>query len=286
MKKDKGIFYVVATPIGNLKDISLRAIETLKSCSIIAAEDTRRASKLLNFLEIRAKIISCHEYNELKRLNLILETVNSGKNVCYLTDAGSPGISDPGAKLVSALRREGINILPVPGPSAVSCALSVSGIRANAYFFGGFLPTKDNEKRQFFKFIKGMNIPVVIFEAPHRLKESLKLMLELLGDIEIFFAREMTKRFEEYQLIPLSVLLKSLEPKEVKGEITLVLPPIKTNAKKEAEDTEEIKEFLKVILGKKKMGTKALSKMFSKVFSIPSGKIYELLLELERETEN
>jgi 16S rRNA (cytidine1402-2'-O)-methyltransferase len=217
----KGILYVVATPIGNLEDISLRAIRTLKEVDLIAAEDTRHTRKLLNAYKISTPLISLHEHNEKEKSKLIISKINSGMNVAYASDAGTPCVSDPGHYLISFARDENIRVIPIPGPCAVITALSTSGFSADSFLFCGFMPARENKRRKFMESLKDEDRTIVFYESPMRFSDSLKTLQEVLGDREIVVARELTKIFEEIKRGKISEFIASKT--KIKGEITIII---------------------------------------------------------------
>ncbi|MGD0021837.1 MAG: 16S rRNA (cytidine(1402)-2'-O)-methyltransferase [Smithellaceae bacterium] len=217
----KGILYVVATPIGNLEDISLRAIRTLKEVDLIAAEDTRHTKKLLNAYKISTPLISLHKHNEKGKSELIISKINSGMNVAYVSDAGTPSVSDPGHYLIGFAQDENIRVIPIPGPSAVITALSVSGFSADRFLFCGFMPTRENQRRKFMESMKDEERTIVFYESPMRFFASLKTLQEMLGDREIVVARELTKIFEEIKRGKISEFIASKT--KIKGEITIII---------------------------------------------------------------
>lgn len=222
---EKPVLYIVATPIGNLGDITLRAIEIIKKVELIACEDTRVAKKILNHLGVHKELLSLFEHNEHERAERVLRELKSGKSVAYLTDAGTPLISDPGAYLVRRAKEEGINVIPVPGPSAITCALQVCGFSVDKFLFVGFLPRKGKERKEAISKICGFLGAVVIFESPKRILQTLDDLIAALGaDTRAFFAREMTKLHEEYLLGSLGDIKSQLATRsEIKGEITFVV---------------------------------------------------------------
>ncbi len=191
--------YVVATPIGNLKDITIRAIETLKSVDIILCEDTRRARILLNHYSIESKkLLSYYEGNEISRTKEVIELLKNGYNLALISDAGTPLISDPGYRLVRACRENNIEVIPIPGPSAVISALSVSGLETNKFLFLGFLPKKKNNRLKELEKYKGFEGSIVIYTSVYKIKELLDEIYLIFGNRKVFVAREMTKAFESY----------------------------------------------------------------------------------------
>jgi 16S rRNA (cytidine1402-2'-O)-methyltransferase len=220
-----GTLYVVATPIGNLEDITLRAIKVLKTVQLVAAEDTRRTGILLRHFNIEVPIISVHEHNERARVGNIVRRLAKGESVALVTDAGTPGVSDPGAALVAAVRTSGFRIEPIPGASAVAAAISAAGINSDGFTFLGFPPVRGKDRRTWFSALIGAtkDRAAVFFEAPHKLRKTLE-ELALLVDRPIFIARELTKLHEELiWASPNDLLAKFDNPH---GEFTLVVPPV------------------------------------------------------------
>ena len=197
--------YVVATPIGNLGDITLRAIETLKMVDAIAAEDTRHSSGLLSHFGISKKLIAVHEHNEQQSAEKLLAQLKNGENIALVTDAGTPGISDPGAIVVKMVREAGIKVVPIPGVSAVIAALSASGITQNGFYFHGFLPASGAARRKVLEILKAQTVTLVLYEAPHRIVECVEDLAKVLGgERQLTFARELTKTFETIYTCPTS----------------------------------------------------------------------------------
>lgn len=222
------VLYVVATPIGNLEDISLRALRVLREVSLIAAEDTRKTRRLLEKYEIKTPLTSYYEQNKETKLDYLMQKLEEG-DIAIVSEAGVPGISDPGYELVSAAIGRGMQVVPVPGPSAVISALSVSGLPADRFCFIGFLPRKAGERRRFLKALENEPGSIVILEAPHRLAASLRDILEVLGDRRMAVCRELTKLHEEVFRGTLSQAISRFA--EPKGEFTLVIEGNKTEEK-------------------------------------------------------
>lgn len=224
-----GTLYVVATPIGNLQDITLRALEVLKAVEVIAAEDTRHTSGLLSHYAIRKKLVAVHEHNEHQAAEQLLARLRAGESVALVTDAGTPGISDPGAVVVGIVRDAGISVVPVPGASAVIAALSASGIRQNGFSFIGFLPASGSQRRKVLESLKAHKVTLVFYEAPHRVVESVEDMATVLGaEHKITVARELTKTFETFHRCRLGeavAWLKS-DPNQQRGEFVLLVEPL------------------------------------------------------------
>ncbi|MGH9905285.1 MAG: 16S rRNA (cytidine(1402)-2'-O)-methyltransferase [Pyrinomonadaceae bacterium] len=220
-----GTLYVVATPIGNLEDLTHRAVRVLSEVDLIACEDTRHSRKLLNHYGIKAKTISYHEHNELQRAAELLKLIRGGIDVAIIADAGTPGISDPGFKVVRLAIEEGFRVVPVPGPTALVSALVASGLPSDAFFFGGFLPARSSKRRE--RLAELANIPstLIFYEAPHRLIASLKDAYAILGEREAAIARELTKLHEEVLRGRLSGLPKLVSEtgNEPRGEMVLII---------------------------------------------------------------
>ena len=219
----KGILYIVATPIGNLEDITLRAVRILKEVDIIAAEDTRRTGILLRHYNIKTPLISYHEHNKYARGKQLLSKLNTGKRIALVSDAGTPGISDPGYYLINLALKSAIEVAPVPGPSAAIAALSISGLSTDSFLFEGFLPRKTNARRKRIETIKEERRTIIFYESPNRIRATLFDLLDICGDRETVLTRELTKVFEEVIRGKTSDIINKLEGRQIKGEITLLL---------------------------------------------------------------
>ena len=226
MDKDgpgKGILYIVSTPIGNLDDITLRALKTLRHVDLIAAEDTRRTRKLLSTFDIHTPLVSYFEHNELKKIDKLLSHMKRGKEIALVSDAGTPGISDPGYRLVQQAIERGIPVIPIPGPSAVIAALSISGLPTDSFTFAGFLPKKGGKRRKLLEKLGDLDGTSILYESPHRLMRTLEDLLEVCGDRQIVITRELTKAFEEAIRGSIREVINTLEGRRIKGEVTIVL---------------------------------------------------------------
>ncbi len=221
-----GTIYLVGTPIGNLEDITLRALRILKEVDLIAAEDTRRTAKLLNHFAIRKPLVSYHEHNEPRRADELVGEALGGKSIALVSDAGMPVISDPGYRLVVQAVARGVPVVPVPGPVAAETAMAASGLPYQAFRFGGFLPPKRNRRRKVFEDLAADAATLVFFEAPHRIVAALDDVLSVLGPRPVVVAREMTKVHEEFLRGRADEVLAQLRRRpEVRGEITLLIAP-------------------------------------------------------------
>ena len=219
---DKGRLYIVATPIGNLKDFTFRAIDTLKEVDFVFAEDTRNSIQLMKHYNIETKIDSYHEHNNVQKIPKIINLLNEGNNIGLISDAGTPTISDPGYKLIRACIDEKIDIVPIPGASAVRTALSVYGLPSDSFFFLGFLPQKKGRKKKI-SFLKSLDNTIIIFESPHRLLKTLKELHDELGERPVVVARELTKLYEEIARGTFQSVIEYFELKKVKGEIVIII---------------------------------------------------------------
>jgi 16S rRNA (cytidine1402-2'-O)-methyltransferase len=279
-----GILYVVATPIGNLQDITLRALDTLKAVDAIAAEDTRHTSGLLSHFGISKKLIAVHEHNEHQSAEKLLSQLNAGESIALVTDAGTPGISDPGAVVVDLVRKAGVKVVPVPGVSAVIAALSASGIVQNGFMFHGFLPASGAARRKVLEVLKAQTVTLVIYEAPHRIVDSIADMCAVLGgERRITFARELTKTFETIYSCNLSDAVAWLEAdtNQQRGEFVLL---IEAAALKDAEEMpEEAVRVLKLLLAE--LPLKQAVKLATEITHEKKNVLYEFALQLKQQSE-
>ena len=218
------VLYIVATPIGNLEDMSLRAIRTLKEVDLIACEDTRNTRKLLSHFQIKTPLTSYHEHNEKEKAEDLLRQLEAGKNIALVSDAGTPGISDPGFRLVKIASENGIYAISVPGPSAALAALSISGLPTSSFTFFGFLPKTKKKKEQFLNEVRDLEQTLIFYESSRRIIDTLASIIEVFGDREISVSRELTKMFEETIMGRISDVIEKLrDKKELKGEFTFVV---------------------------------------------------------------
>ena len=275
-----GLLYVVATPIGNLSDITLRALEVLKSVDAIAAEDTRHTSGLLSHFGIAKKLIAVHEHNEHQSAEKLLVLLLAGQNIALVTDAGTPAVSDPGAIVVDLVRKAGIKVVPIPGASAVIAALSASGISQNGFLFYGFLPASGSARRKTLEILKAQAVTLVLYEAPHRIIESIVDMAAVLGaDRRITIAREITKTFETIYSCELSKAEAWLQAdaNQQRGEFVLL---VEAAAIKDAEEIpEDTVRILKLLLAD--LPLKQAVQLTTEITGEKKNVLYELALSLK-----
>jgi len=282
--KDSGTLYICGTPIGNLEDITLRVLKILKEVKIIAAEDTRHTKKLLGHYQINTKVTSYYEYNKFKKAPYLVEILKNGQDIALVSDAGMPGISDPGYVLINLALKNNIKLIPVPGVSALITALVVSGLPTDKFVFEGFLPRKIKERKKYFRSIENEERTIIFYEAPHRLKKTLKDMLEILGDRKIVIARELTKKYEEIIRGNLIQVLSEINAKEIKGEITLIVQGGFENKGNDSIDFLMKEGIIEEYLNKLKIqgySNKEIIKISQEKFSIPKNTIYKKLLEIK-----
>lgn len=228
-----GILYVVATPIGNLEDVTLRALRVLREVSLIAAEDTRRTARLLQHYSISTRTTSLHEHNERTKTAALISRLQDGESIALVSDAGTPAISDPGAHLVAEAHRGGVPVEPIPGPNAAIAALSASGIADASFLFAGFPPSRSKARQEWLAKLSAQPYSLVLYEAPHRIRRTLEDMLQVLGDRPIALARELTKIHGELVVRPISEHIKMGVAE--RGEYTLIIPAANLPPTTEAE---------------------------------------------------
>ncbi|OIQ86752.1 ribosomal RNA small subunit methyltransferase I [mine drainage metagenome] len=278
-----GILYVVATPIGNLQDISLRALETLKLVDLVAAEDTRHSAHLLTHFGIKARLVALHEHNERRAGEKILEALKNGQSVALVSDAGTPGISDPGAVLVSMAREAGLAVVPLPGPCAAVTALSAAGFEQAHFLFQGFLPASGAQRRRTLEGLREQQAVLVFYEAPHRVIESVQDMTAVLGgERHILIARELTKTFETFHRCPLSEAAAWLvaDPNQQRGEFVLLVEG--ATAPPQDEISRDARRVLQLLLAE--LPLKQAVKLAADITGAKKNAFYQLALELKSES--
>lgn len=277
----QGKLYLCATPIGNLEDITLRVLNTLREVDLIAAEDTRHSIKLLNHFEIKTPMTSYHEFNKVEKARYLVEKMKEGLNVALVTDAGTPGISDPGEELVRQCYEAGIELTSLPGPAACITALTMSGMATRRFAFEAFLPADKKEKAEVLEELKGETRTLILYEAPHRLIRTLGELLEALGDRRISICRELTKKHETVFRTTFSEALSFYENEEPRGECVLVIEgKSREEIKKEKEQAWEsmsIEEHMEQYLSR---GTdrKEAMKLVAKDRGISKRDVYQYLM--------
>ena len=275
LEPEKGVLYVVGTPIGNLNDLSFRAINILKNVSLIACEDTRQTTKIMNKYEIKNQLISFNKDNSFNKIPLLIEKLKSDKSIALVSDAGMPGICDPGEDLIKNSKSSGIDIICIPGPCAAITALVSSGFPSSTFIFEGFLPRQKNEREKKIFNISNNEKTTILFESPYRLKKLLNDLMEFCGeDREIEVFRELTKKFEENVGNNLKKVINYFQDKEIIGEITIVLKGV--DKKKESEfDNSFLKKELHELVNAG-LSLSSASKYLAKKNNIPKNNIYNL----------
>jgi len=261
-----GTIYLVATPIGNLEDITLRALRILKEADLIACEDTRQTQKLLNHFGITTPTISYHEHNEAGRAKELVEQAQQGRNIAIVSDAGMPGISDPGYRVVLQALEHDIPVIPIPGASALVAGLAASGLPTDSFRFHGFLPAKQGQRRRSLEEIRLSSETEVFYEAPHRVAETLQDIVEVLGPARtVVIAREITKLHEEFRRGKLSELSASLAERPARGEITLLIAPeAPADARTHANSTQSLADRVEELIRQAKLDRKDALKLAAK----------------------
>jgi len=272
--------YIVATPIGNLDDISLRALKILNSVDIIACEDTRHSKHLLSKFSINKKLLSLHQHNEEKKTSLLIEEIQSGKEIAYISDAGTPGISDPGAYLVKKALESKIKVVPIPGASSITAAFSAAGIVATQFNFFGFLPNTDSKSRKLIEQFYRSQFTSVFFVSPHRILKTLKLLEEIYGSMqEVFIGRELTKLYETIYKENLNELLIQFrkEKHNLKGEFVIIIEGEKKDQKNSSNI--EAENALRIMLNELSLNQSV--KLVSQIFKMKKNEIYNLALGIK-----
>jgi 16S rRNA (cytidine1402-2'-O)-methyltransferase len=271
----RGTLYIVATPIGNLEDITLRALRVLGEVDLIAAEDTRHTQILLTHHGIDTPLTSYHEHNERAKAQELVARLEKGTNIALVSDAGTPAISDPGFRLITEAIRAGVRIIPVPGASALTAVLSASGLATDRFAFEGFLPAKRKQRRERLQAVRNETRTLIFYEAPHRLKDSLEDILEILDDREIALAREVTKMHEEFLRGRVSDISHQIAEREVKGEITLT---IAGQREESALGPDQLKQEIGTLIAEG-MRIKEIAELLGAKYAQPKKIIYRMALE-------
>jgi 16S rRNA (cytidine1402-2'-O)-methyltransferase len=279
-----GTLYIVATPIGNLEDMTFRAVRILQAVDMIAAEDTRHTGRLLQHFQVRTPQISYHEHNSHSRIPEILEHLQYGKAIALVSDAGMPGISDPGYELIKACIEDGITVVPIPGASAVITALSAAGLPTDRFIFDGFLPAKSQQRRQYLESLQGESRTLVFYESPHRLRDTLASLGEVLGsDRQLVIARELTKLYEEFWRGTIGDAIADYTQREPQGEYTLLVagnPPSQI----QLTETQLKTELLQMM--HQGISRSQASRQLAKDTSLSRRYLYQLALAIEINSES
>jgi 16S rRNA (cytidine1402-2'-O)-methyltransferase len=282
MENNQGMLYLCATPIGNLEDVTFRVLNTLKTVDVIAAEDTRHTIKLLNHFEISTPMTSYHEYNKVEKAKQLVQSMQKGKNIALVTDAGTPGISDPGEELVKQCIEAGVPVTALPGPAACVTALIQSGLPTRRFCFEAFLPANKKEREQVLSELAKETRTIVLYEAPHHLEKTLKQLCEVLGgERKLTLCRELTKRYEEKVVTTLAEAIDSLEDNPARGEYVLVIEgkSLESIEKEQQEkfDSITIEEHMQQYLSQG-LDKKAAMKQVAKDRGISKRDVYQMLL--------
>lgn len=273
------MLYIVATPIGNLEDITLRALRVLREVDLIACEDTRHTRKLLTHYKIATPLISYHEHNEYERAVELVNKIASGLTLALVSDAGMPLVCDPGFRLVSEAITRGIAVVPVPGASALITALAASGLPTNDFMFAGFLPPKQMARRARLAKLSALHTTLIFYEAPHRIKQTLEDACDVLGNRDFVLARELTKLHEEFLRGSLEEVTELLKGREIKGEIVLLIaPPLDSGQAKSPIKSGSILEELDALIGAEGIDQKTALKRIARLRGLTKSEAYRLMV--------
>ncbi|MEA5573605.1 16S rRNA (cytidine(1402)-2'-O)-methyltransferase [Calothrix sp. UHCC 0171] len=279
MEIKPGTLYIVGTPIGNLEDMTFRAVKTLQNVDLIAAEDTRHTGKLLQHFQVKTPQISYHEHNSSSRIPELLQKLSEGKTIALVSDAGMPGISDPGYELVKSCVDAGILVVPIPGVSAAITALSASGLPTDKFVFEGFLPPKTHQRREQLEILQTETRSLIFYESPHRLRATLQDFAEVLGrQRQIVLARELTKFYEQFWRGTIADACKYYQEKEPQGEYTLVVAGVEAD-KPQLSDAEIVVELKKIM--SQKVSRSQASRQLAQLTSMNRRHIYQIALGIE-----
>ena len=271
-----GTLYIVATPIGNLEDMTYRAVRILREVDVIAAEDTRHTRKLLSHFSISTPLISYYREKESQRSEELIARISAGENIALVSDAGTPGISDPGSVLVRQAREAGIGIVPIPGASALSAAVSCAGLDPGSFLFIGFAPVKSGQRKKLLRSVASSDYPLVFYESPHRIHSFIEDSHEILGDRKVLWAREISKKFEEIEETTLSNLSYSISSAKIRGELVLIIHP----GNNEQPESENIDEILIWYRDNSELSLKDVCRKVAGDMGLSRSELYQKALEL------
>jgi len=279
--EEHAALYVVPTPIGNLEDMTFRAIRVLKECKLIAAEDTRNTKKLLHYFEIHTPLISYHEHNHQERETQLLDTIRQGESIAVVSDAGMPAISDPGSELVQAAIREGLDVIVLPGANAALVALVGSGLTAQPFTFYGFLPRKKKDKKETLEKLKNFNTTLIFYESPYRVKDTLQEMESVLSNRQAAIGREISKKFEEFVRGTIQELFSWSKKNDMRGEFVIVVEGA-TEAEASLLEQESswwealsVKEHVEALMDKDHLSSKEAIKQAAVERKMPKREVYQ-----------
>jgi len=272
----QGCLYIVPTPIGNLEDITLRALRVLKEVDLIAAEDTRHSKRLLNHFEISTHLTSYYREKEAEKSVYLIQLMKNGQDVALISDAGTPAVSDPGAILVQNAHEQGITVVPLPGPSAVTTAMSASGYTGTGFLFIGFSPSKKGQRQKLLSSLANSEYPVIFYESPRRVEAFLQEALNTFGEREAFWAREITKAYEDLEASTLSGLLEKAKANQIRGEFVLIIYP----GQKDEVQGETIEELICWYRDNSELSLKDVSKKLATDLGVSKSGVYQQALSL------
>ncbi|MFD1417045.1 16S rRNA (cytidine(1402)-2'-O)-methyltransferase [Oceanobacillus jeddahense] len=279
--EEHAALYVVPTPIGNLEDMTFRAIRVLKECKLIAAEDTRNTKKLLHYFEIHTPLVSYHEHNHQEREKQLLDKIRNGESIAVVSDAGMPAISDPGSELVQAAIREGLHVIVLPGANAALVALVGSGLTAQPFTFYGFLPRKKKEKKETLEKLKILNSTLIFYESPYRIKDTLEAMEKVLGERQAAIGREISKKFEEFVRGTIQELFSWSKKNEMRGEFVIVIEGQNESALEQFRQESSwwealsMKEHVEALMHKDHLSSKEAIKQTAIDRNLPKREVYQ-----------
>lgn len=274
-----GKLYICPTPIGNLDDMTIRTIKVLESVDLIAAEDTRHSLRLLNHFEIKKPLTSYHEHNKLEKGPQLIDKIIKGESIALISDAGMPGISDPGEELIALAIESGVEVVGLPGPTASMLALVLSGLSTEKFVFEGFLPSKKGERRQVLESLKAETRTIIVYESPHRIKKVLEDIDEIYGDRRMSLSRELTKKYEEINRGTACDILNMYGDREIRGEIVLVIEGNSEVQEVEQLSDDSIRDEIKKYM-EEGLSKKDAVKVVSKERNIPKNKVYQESLDI------